>query len=493
MLTRLKVRGFKNLVETEIRFGPFTCIAGPNGVGKSNIFDAIHFLSNLADHSFVEAARRTRGGARLIDLFTVGGDRRMRFECDLLLPKTGRDDFSQWAEATQTYVTYALELCLVEEGGVLCVHLESEDLSYIRRRDAKARLGFGHEKKWRESVLGASSRRTPFIRTVDKGDDRIVRLSVDKMRDDTKSKRGGGRPSDFLARALPRTVLSAAQNADEARTAVLVRAEMRAWRILQLEPSALRQTDDLEAPSVMERDGSHLAATLYRLARDAQDEERVYAEVSNRLSELVDEVDTLRVDKDEARRVLGIVLRDRAGVELPASSLFDGTLRFIALTVLTEDVNAKGVVCLEEPENGINPARMDAMMRLLGDLAVDVEEALDEENVLRQVIVSTHSPAVAARVAPDELLFADRRDAPRGPLVSPCLVLRPIAETWRVRDSSEVSPISRGALIRYLGAIRPGAEGEEIGSSGEKPERRRRRVFDLVSEPSGTMHPSFPP
>ncbi|MBM3262563.1 MAG: AAA family ATPase [candidate division Zixibacteria bacterium] len=56
MLTRLKVSGFKNLVDVEVRFGPFTCIAGANGVGKSNLFDAILFLSALADRSLIEAA-----------------------------------------------------------------------------------------------------------------------------------------------------------------------------------------------------------------------------------------------------------------------------------------------------------------------------------------------------------------------------------------------------------------------------------------------------
>lgn len=34
MLTRLKVNGFKNLVDIDVRFGPFTCIAGANGFGK---------------------------------------------------------------------------------------------------------------------------------------------------------------------------------------------------------------------------------------------------------------------------------------------------------------------------------------------------------------------------------------------------------------------------------------------------------------------------
>ena len=48
MLTRLKVSGFKNLVDVDVRFGPFTCIAGANGIGKSNLFDVTTFLSALA-------------------------------------------------------------------------------------------------------------------------------------------------------------------------------------------------------------------------------------------------------------------------------------------------------------------------------------------------------------------------------------------------------------------------------------------------------------
>ncbi len=37
MLTRLEVNGFKNLFGFAIDFGAFTCIAGQNGAGKSNI------------------------------------------------------------------------------------------------------------------------------------------------------------------------------------------------------------------------------------------------------------------------------------------------------------------------------------------------------------------------------------------------------------------------------------------------------------------------
>jgi AAA15 family ATPase/GTPase len=69
MLTRLKISGFKNLVDVDIYFGPFTCIAGANGVGKSNLFDAIRFLSALADRPLIDAARVVRDeGSRTADI-----------------------------------------------------------------------------------------------------------------------------------------------------------------------------------------------------------------------------------------------------------------------------------------------------------------------------------------------------------------------------------------------------------------------------------------
>jgi hypothetical protein len=77
VLTRLQVDGFKNLVDFSVDFGPFTCIAGENGVGKSNVFDAIEFLSFLADRQLMEAAQAVRGtktasSSDIRDLFWSG-------------------------------------------------------------------------------------------------------------------------------------------------------------------------------------------------------------------------------------------------------------------------------------------------------------------------------------------------------------------------------------------------------------------------------------
>src|SRR5262245_12526827 len=102
MLTRLKINGFKNLVDVDVRFGPFTCIAGPNAVGKSNLFDAIRFLSTLANKTLMEAALSVRNetarNADVSSLFhRVAGTvtDRMCFEVEMIAPKVAVDDLGQ--------------------------------------------------------------------------------------------------------------------------------------------------------------------------------------------------------------------------------------------------------------------------------------------------------------------------------------------------------------------------------------------------------------
>ena len=60
MLTRLRVQNFKNLRDVEVYFGPLTVMAGPNGVGKSNLLDAIQFLGNTAAMTLTQAALKVR-------------------------------------------------------------------------------------------------------------------------------------------------------------------------------------------------------------------------------------------------------------------------------------------------------------------------------------------------------------------------------------------------------------------------------------------------
>jgi len=483
MLTRLKVSGFKNLVDVDVRFGPFTCIAGVNAVGKSNLFDAIQFLSALADRPLMEAALSVRDeGGRSGDLrgifHRVGErfDERMLFQAEMIIPAAGHDDLGQLARASITFVRYTLELRHREEDpshSQGSLELLREELVHINKSDAYGRLLFPHLPKWRNTAI--RGRRVPqFISTEGDAADRVIRRHQEGS---------GGRTLRLRARDLPRTVLSAA-NASESPTALLTRREMQSWRLLQLEPSALRKPDPFTAPSRLGADGSHLAATLYRLARAgggslgraAADPEQVYARVANRLSELIGDVRTVGVDRDERRELLTLTVTGRDGTTHAARALSDGTLRFLALSVLELDPASDRVLCLEEPENGVHPERIPAILGLLRSISTDPQETVDEDNPLRQVIVNTHSPLVVAQVNDDELLVAESLQTLAGSRTFAKVAFHALPDTWRTKGSETVTPVPRGRLMAYLNPLQ--AESPRAPSPNGPHSSTRRRVMD---------------
>jgi predicted ATPase len=479
MLTRLKVHGFKNLMDADIWFGPFTCVAGINATGKSNLFDAIEFLSKLSDQTLVQAASGIRSEGRgPVDprsLFHRVGDRfstEMSFEAEMVIPREGIDDLGQKAQAAVTFLRYTLRLGYRDEEGresLGPLELLSEELRYISK--VKHPLHFPHTKEWLNSVV-KGTRGSAFISTEGDEANRIIQFHQD---------RSSGRPRPLKAKDSPRTALSSANTA-EFPTALLVRREMQSWRRLQLEPTALRRPDDFNDPSRLSPDGSHLPATLHRLATRQNGgapgrapSDAVYARIANRVGELIEDIVEVSVDSDLKRETHTLLARGRDGTPHTARSLSDGTLRFLALSVLEQDPEFSGLVCLEEPENGIHPARVPAMIRLIQDIAVDPSEAVGPDNPLRQMIVNTHSPSVVLQIPDGSLVIADLQAGQdqRGRFTRAqfsCL-----AGTWRTRTDPPAPVVSKGKLLAYLNPVDPVAESNRVV---DRPEVRQ-LMFDF--------------
>ena len=493
MLTRLKVNGFKNLVDIDVRFGPFTCIAGANGVGKSNLFDAIMFLSALAEKPLLDAAKSVRDEeGRSSDIHSlfhrVGNtyDNEMTFEAEMIVPEKGFDDLGQSAKAKITFLRYLIKIGYrAEKSGSL--ELLHEVLAHINLGDASRHLLFDHKAtSWRKSAVRGRRSGGAFISTEGEGKERIIKLHADGE--------GGGRPRLISAATLPRTVLSTV-NAAENPTALMAKREMQSWRLLQLEPAALRNPDEITAPTKMGANGVHLAATLYHLPKTKQTIEpegverngtdilstRVYAQSSNRLTELIDDVRDVSVDYDEKRELLTVMLTGRDGTPHSARSLSDGTLRFLALGVLELDTESSGLICLEEPEKGIHPERIPAMLNLLGDIATDVDEPIGPDNPLRQVIINTHSPAVVAQIPDESLLVAERTEMIKNGIRFKAARFCCLSDNWRLKAPEKEKPhiVSRGELLAYLNPVTLTAPEPYYAMTRKKADgARKRRVID---------------
>ncbi|MDJ0838573.1 MAG: AAA family ATPase [Acidobacteriota bacterium] len=471
MLTRLKISGFKNLVDIDIRFGPFTCIAGANGVGKSNLFDAIRFLSLLAEKPLTDAALSVRDeamrGADIGSLFHCVGSERageMSFETEMIIPARGTDDLGQPAHAKITFVRYSLKLAFrpdAEQTAPGRLEILEEALDHINLGEAAHHIKFPHSyQHWRKDVV-TGRRTSPFIGTQEKDGVRVITINQDGT---------GGRPRSVLAANLPRTVLSTV-NATESPTALLARREMQSWRRYHLEPPAIREPDSFTTPAGIAVDGAHVAITLDRLEHGQEVGRSVCDRVVSRLAELIDDVHALRVDRDIKRELVSLEVTDREGTRHPAGSLSDGTLRFLALAVLEHDTTTRGVLCMEEPENGIHPDRIPALLQLLQDIAVDPHEPVGPDNLLRQVIINTHSPRVVQSVPDDSLLIVTGRNCRENGRQYRTASFRWLADTWREKAEPDVPALPKRDMLPYLlsPTLRAGPYSPQIG---------KRRVMD---------------
>lgn len=462
MLTRLEVDGFKNLIGFSVDFGPFNCLAGVNGVGKSNIFDAIRFLSLLADHTLMEAALNVRESdsemADPRDIFWSDGSRQgarhCRLAAEMIVAPEVEDDFGRVAHASSTYLRYEVELRYEppdRRGGLLGrLVLQAESLDYIQKGEAVHRLHFplsaGH---FRNQVIQNQRRGSGFISSHQNADGKVeIHIHQD----------GGsaGQPQKASAERAPRTIVGTS-NTSTTPTILAARREMQSWRFLALEPRSMRGADRFNDERQITESGDHLAGTLYRLAaagRDQAEMESSYARIAARLAELVP-VRNVRVDVEEVRQLLTLEVEEAKGLWLPARSLSDGTLRFLTLVLLSEDSAFSGLLCMEEPENGIHPARMPAMAELLRDIAVDTHHPVGEDNPLRQIIIATHSPTLVQLLGEADLLLVSEvqiRDE-QGQMIRTLRAL-PLVNSWRARSGAhpQAKPVSKAAILAYLTA-----------------------------------------
>jgi predicted ATPase len=160
-------------------------------------------------------------------------------------------------------------------------------------------------------------------------------------------------------------------------------------------------------------------------------------------------VERIEVELDQVREVFTLFLIERGELRLPARALSEGTLRFLALCVLLEDTSFTGLICMEEPENGIHPANLPAMLSLVQDLAVDASERPDSDNPFRQVIINTHSPGVVQLCSPDDLLLAELKTVKvEGGAKARALLTLPYKKSWRA--SVKVPSFTEADVIAYL-------------------------------------------
>ena len=388
MITYIKINGFKSFQNFEMTFTPLTVVAGVNASGKSNLFDALKLLSRLAETDLKTAFADQRGNPR--ELFTQYDGfnhyaSEMSFEVEMLVNRQIKDNWGADTELNSTRLRYILTIARKPNDlGIDDVTVKYEHLEKIKKEDdtwSKTILPKTAKDLWKTIRAGGSKK--PFIQT-----ETTNSITTIKIRQDGRQG-GKATPADSVSQ----TVLGGINSIDFPH-AYAVKEEMRSWKFLQLNPEDLRTPTrkDIGLRDVITPSGKNMAAALYRIKKtDAY----TLIEISRKLNTFLPECIDVNVYDDDVNQQFIIRVKGEDGKEFSSRVLSEGTLRLLALCILEHDPQHTGLICFEEPENGIHPFRITAMAQLLKDLTADFT---DTKAPLRQVIVNTHSPTLVSKL-----------------------------------------------------------------------------------------------
>lgn len=216
-------------------------------------------------------------------------------------------------------------------------------------------------------------------------------------------------------------------------------------RTFRLEARTLRRPTKLipeKQPIVLDRHGHGLAAVYDAiLSRDQE----AFSNIRKRVTSLFPTIKNLQLyNPDSGGKALRIELTNNTLVD--AEYMSEGLLYFLAFAALPY-LHPTSILLVEEPENGLHPARIQQVMGLLRDLSKTT-----------QVILSTHSPLVVNELQGHEVSVLTRESAVEGTQV------RLLKDTPRFEERSQI--YSLGELwVSYAN----GSDEGPLLSGGARP------------------------
>ena len=183
-----------------------------------------------------------------------------------------------------------------------------------------------------------------------------------------------------------------------------VRERLDSWRLYHFHDtsvdSPMKKTADVNDNRYLRADGSNLAAFLYLLRERHQDSYNTIMGTVRQVAPFFEDfaLEPQRLNPDKIR-----LEWSHAGTDayFDASSLSDGTLRFMALaTLFLQPVELRpSVILVDEPELGMHPYAITLLAALMKQASTEA-----------QVIVSTQSSLLLDHFEPEEVLVAERTD-----------------------------------------------------------------------------------
>jgi predicted ATPase len=341
MLTRIDIGNFLSWVDAQVDIKPLNLILGENNAGKSNLCNALRFLSLSANHPLDVCADMLR-----IPRTLVGNVQNNSTKLHLRICAT-----LSMAEVGNVEYDYALDLRLPPKKAPE-PHIEIELEVLLASWDG-----------WRSVPLLTKTR------------EKVSLLHEERL--------AKGKDREFVETTSPNDVsmLSRLYELNTNRLANNFKKYIQSWQFYDLSHYGLREPAYKPNDTVLNVDGSNLASVISNLKKR---NEGAYRRLVISLQALEPDLEFINFSGGDTEPNVFMYFDHKSGANLPGWTASSGTLRFLALAyVLTEQpiLDFKPLAMIEEPENGIYVGHLKRLLRMA------------ESNECRtQTILTSHSP-----------------------------------------------------------------------------------------------------
>jgi predicted ATPase len=395
----IRVRTYKSLYDLTLHPSKFTVLAGPNSAGKSNIVDAIGFVADV--HRFgLDLAVQAKGGFENI------AHRRIRrsknpicFEITAILSsrevgtalmRVMRGSPGRTASNIShnpVLISYCFSLRSPSESVTASFHVKEEHL--IMRE-----LGVNPEPE--QLRLDWDGGGQDLVRVHRQG----ATIEVESLADER------GRSVNSFAYPFALEGFREFLTTEAVKPGLILTAlrfnplisyyteRMGRVRVYQINALEARRPGVPTAVADLERHGANLPTVISYMQRTSP---QSWKEVMRAMRRIVPGLQDITVNFTHDRRLTLIFGERGTGRPWTIEEVSDGTIQSLAMFVAVNDRRSPLLV-VEEPENSLHPWILKVF--------VDTCRAASG----RQTVLTTHSPALLSRVAPEDVTVVWRRN-----------------------------------------------------------------------------------
>jgi predicted ATPase len=377
MIRRIQVLHYRSLKYIDVKLSNFQILIGPNASGKSTFLDVINLVRDILNNGLRPAIekRSSRFDELLYNQQGDGFEIALELEIpDNIKQKLKNKDYS--------LVRYEISLKLDDEKGFI---INNENVWLLKESSNEKNViqidTFPGEYEEPESLI-SHRKNTPVG----------WRKVISKSSQDNDYFRSEITDWNIIYKFGPLKSSLAGMPEDEERFPVATWVKhllKEGVHFLQLNSDKMKWSCRPDSPVTLQTDGSNLPKVIRHLQKEKPD---FFIQWLEHIKIFLPDIEDIKVKEKDEDRSLYLRVRYKNGTELSSWLISDGTLRFLAQTIIAYLPERDRIYMIEEPENGLHPLAIDGIFQSLSSVY---------EN---QVLLATHSPAILRLAELDQIL-----------------------------------------------------------------------------------------